>query len=51
MLKMFEEPIENTYFFLIIRDKNTLISTFISRFYFITNNSNESLYSKEVKIL
>lgn len=49
MLKMFEEPIENTYFFLIIRDKNTLISTFISRFYFITNNSNESLYSKEVK--
>lgn len=49
MLKMFEEPIENTHFFLVIRDKNTLIPTFISRFYFITNTNSDLIYSKEAK--
>ena len=36
LLKMFEEPIENTHFFLIAPDVNALLKTFISRFYFIS---------------
>lgn len=36
LLKMFEEPIENTHFFLIVPDTNALLKTFISRFYFIS---------------
>jgi len=35
MLKMFEEPIEDTIFFVIVPDHNALLSTFISRFHFI----------------
>ena len=35
LLKIFEEPIENTHFFLITPDTNALLSTFISRFYLI----------------
>lgn len=35
LLKMFEEPIENTHFFLITPDTNSLLKTFISRFYLI----------------
>ncbi|MDP2788433.1 MAG: hypothetical protein Q8O46_00055 [bacterium] len=37
LLKMFEEPIENTHFFLIIPDANILLPTLVSRFYFISN--------------
>jgi len=37
LLKMFEEPIENTIFFLIVPDTNALLKTFISRFYFISS--------------
>jgi|SRR3989344_4267968 len=36
LLKMFEEPIENTHFFLIIPDVNALLKTLASRFYFIS---------------
>lgn len=36
LLKMFEEPIENTHFFLIMPDTHVLIKTLISRFYFIS---------------
>ncbi len=36
LLKMFEEPIENTHFFLILPDVNALLKTVISRFYFIS---------------
>lgn len=36
LLKMFEEPIENTIFFLLVPDKNTLVKTLVSRFYFIS---------------
>lgn len=36
LLKMFEEPIENTHFFLIVPDTNFLLKTFISRFYLIS---------------
>jgi len=35
LLKMFEEPIENTHFFLIVPDTNALLKTFVSRFYVI----------------
>lgn len=36
LLKMFEEPIENTHFFIIIPDANSLLKTLVSRFYFIS---------------
>ncbi len=35
LLKMFEEPIENTIFFLIVPDKNSLLKTLVSRFYLV----------------
>jgi len=35
LLKMFEEPIDNTHFFLIVPDVNALLKTLISRFYLI----------------
>jgi len=36
LLKILEEPIQNTHFFLIMPDINGLLKTFISRFYFIS---------------
>ena len=39
LLKMFEEPIENTHFFLVVPDINILLKTLISRFYFISDKS------------
>ncbi|MBI3888569.1 hypothetical protein HY311_02135 [Candidatus Nomurabacteria bacterium] len=36
LLKMFEEPIENTHFFLIVPDTNALLKTLVSRFYQIS---------------
>lgn len=36
LLKTFEEPIENTHFFIIVPDTNALLRTFISRFYLIS---------------
>ena len=36
LLKMFEEPIENTHFFLVVPDTNSLLKTLVSRFYFIS---------------
>ena len=36
LLKMFEEPIENTHFFLIVPDINILLPTLVSRFYLIS---------------
>lgn len=35
LLKMFEEPIENTHFFLVVPDVNALLKTLASRFYLI----------------
>ena len=35
LLKMFEEPIENTHFFLVVPDVNSLLKTLVSRFYLI----------------
>jgi len=36
MLKLFEEPIENTHFFLVVPDVNALLPTLVSRFYVIS---------------
>ena len=36
LLKMFEEPIENTHFFLVVPDTNALLKTLVSRFYLIS---------------
>ncbi len=36
LLKMFEEPIADTHFFLIVPDVNALLKTLVSRFYFIS---------------
>ncbi|MEK9182463.1 MAG: hypothetical protein AAB809_00100 [Patescibacteria group bacterium] len=38
LLKMFEEPIENTHFFLVVPDVNALLPTFVSRFYLIKSD-------------
>ena len=42
LLKMFEEPIENTHFFIIVPDANALIRTLVSRFYFIPAESSQN---------
>ena len=39
LLKMFEEPIKNTHFFLIVPDVNALLKTLISRFYLIKSQA------------
>ncbi len=36
LLKVFEEPIKDTHFFLIVPDTNALLPTFISRFYLLS---------------
>src|SRR3989344_9541510 len=36
LLKMFEEPIKNTHFFLVVPDTNSLLKTLVSRFYVIS---------------
>ncbi len=40
LLKMFEEPIENTHFFLIMPDASLLLKTLASRFYLISTKQN-----------
>ncbi|PIP68998.1 hypothetical protein CO033_02805 [Candidatus Nomurabacteria bacterium CG_4_9_14_0_2_um_filter_32_10] len=39
LLKIFEEPIENTHFFIIIPNVDTLLKTLVSRFYLIKTKS------------
>lgn len=48
MLKMFEEPVANTHFFIIVPEINALIRTFISRFYLI-KNENDKIKIKEIE--
>jgi len=48
LLKMFEEPIENTHFFLVVPDTKALLKTLISRFYLI-KNKNSDILDKEAK--
>lgn len=40
LLKMFEEPIQNTHFFVIVPDANSLLKTLTSRFYLISAGQN-----------
>ena len=49
LLKMFEEPIENTHFFLITPDVNVLTKTLISRFFVIKSQNNFEDQLKEAK--
>ncbi len=47
LLKMFEEPIENTHFFLTVPDTSALLGTFLSRFYVIKTKKDVDLESAE----
>jgi len=49
LLKMFEEPIENTHFFMIVPDTNALLKTLVSRFYLIKSGNNLSGEVKEAE--
>ena len=49
LLKMFEEPIDNTHFFIILRDRNTLLKTLLSRLYLIEANSSISQVYKDAE--
>ena len=46
LLKLFEEPIENTYFFIITPDASIIIKTLLSRFYFISTKQANDTESK-----
>jgi len=47
LLKMLEEPIENTHLFLVLPDVNVLLPTFISRFYLIRTDEEVNLKEAE----
>ncbi|MBP7006526.1 MAG: hypothetical protein KBC44_02480 [Candidatus Pacebacteria bacterium] len=49
LLKMFEEPNQDSHFFLITPDKNLLLKTLQSRFYSISYPRGSSDYTKEVE--
>ena len=49
LLKMFEEPIENTLFFLIVPDTSILLPTLLSRLYLIKTDGNFKNELKEAK--
>jgi DNA polymerase-3 subunit delta' len=50
LLKMFEEPIQNTFFFLIVPDAKSLLKTFASRFFAISlRSSYETNFATELK--
>jgi len=49
LLKIFEEPIQNTHFFLILPDKNVLLPTLLSRLYLIKSKDNLEEEIKQVE--
>lgn len=49
LLKIFEEPIANTHFFLIVPDKNSLLKTLVSRFYFISARKDLAVELKDAE--
>jgi DNA polymerase III delta prime subunit len=49
LLKMFEEPIENTHFFVVVPDVNSLLKTLVSRFYLISARQDLAEESKEAE--
>jgi hypothetical protein len=50
LLKMFEEPIENTHFFLVVPDINSLLKTLVSRFYVISTKQDLTEEIKNAEI-
>ncbi len=49
LLKMFEEPIENTHFFLVVPDANALLKTLVSRFYLISTRQGLAEETKDAE--
>ncbi len=49
LLKIFEEPIENTHFFIVVPSINSLLKTFVSRFYVISDKKDSSLELKNAE--
>lgn len=49
LLKMFEEPIENTHFFIIVPDIDVLLKTLVSRFYLIKGDRDLSVEIKNAE--
>jgi len=49
LLKMFEEPKDNTLFFLVVPEADTLLKTLVSRFYLIKNKGSMEGELKEVE--
>ena len=49
LLKMFEEPIENTHFFLVVPDINALLKTLVSRFYLVSTKQDLAEETKMVE--
>ncbi|HEV7702550.1 MAG TPA: hypothetical protein VGO63_03875 [Candidatus Paceibacterota bacterium] len=49
LLKLFEEPIENTYFFIVAPDASVFIKTLSSRLYFISTKSDISAELKDAE--
>ncbi|MSU44617.1 hypothetical protein EXS45_00300 [Candidatus Nomurabacteria bacterium] len=47
LLKIFEEPIENTHFFVIVPDSNSLLKTLVSRFYLIREKTPTEIRNAE----
>jgi len=47
LLKMFEEPIEDTHFFLVVPDANALLKTLVSRFYVISARQDLAIQDAE----
>ncbi len=51
LLKVFEEPMEDTHFFIVVPDKNIFLKTLISRFYFISAKKYEEDRGKAERFL
>jgi DNA polymerase III delta prime subunit len=51
LLKILEEPTENTHFFLVVPDANSLLRTFTSRFYVISNQEDKMVKSNAEKFI
>lgn len=47
LLKIFEEPIENTVFFIVMPSSDILLKTFVSRFYLIKTDTNLEKIQKD----
>ncbi len=51
LLKMFEEPIPDTHFFLIVPEADALLRTLVSRFYLIINKSEDNKNEEAEKFI